>query len=60
MAKIISNERLSKDFFLMKVEEENHAVMGQFYMLRAWGSKSGSSLSSAVTVYCLSPSVTLT
>ncbi len=37
MAKIISNERLSKDFFLMKVEEENHAVMGQFYMLRAWG-----------------------
>ncbi len=36
MAKIISNKKLSGDFFLMKVEEHNDAKMGQFYMLRAW------------------------
>jgi dihydroorotate dehydrogenase electron transfer subunit len=36
MAKIISNKKLSDDFYLMKVEEANDAKMGQFYMLRAW------------------------
>jgi dihydroorotate dehydrogenase electron transfer subunit len=34
--KIISNERLSRDFFRMRVECPNDARMGQFYMLRAW------------------------
>lgn len=36
MGKIIWNRQLSEDIFLIKVEEENHAEMGQFYMLRAW------------------------
>lgn len=36
MGRIIWNKQLAKDFFLMKVEEGNHAEMGQFYMLRAW------------------------
>lgn len=36
MSKIISNIKLSKDFYLMKVEEKNSSKMGQFYMLRAW------------------------
>lgn len=36
MSKILSNQKLSSDFYLMKVEEENQASMGQFYMLRAW------------------------
>jgi dihydroorotate dehydrogenase electron transfer subunit len=36
MSKIISNERLSRDFCRMKVECPNGARMGQFYMLRAW------------------------
>lgn len=36
MSKIISNIKLSKDFYLMRVEEKNSAKMGQFYMLRAW------------------------
>ena len=36
MSKIISNQRLSKDFYLMCVGEKNSAKMGQFYMLRAW------------------------
>lgn len=36
MAKIISNEALGQDFYLMKTEEKNSAEMGQFYMLRAW------------------------
>jgi dihydroorotate dehydrogenase electron transfer subunit len=36
MSKIISNKKLSEDFYLMKVEENNSAKMGQFYMLRAW------------------------
>ncbi len=36
MAKIISNKKLSEEFYLMKVEEHNFAKMGQFYMLRAW------------------------
>ncbi len=37
MSEILQNERISKDFCLMKVKEENTAAMGQFYMLRAWG-----------------------
>ena len=36
MSRILSNEKLSKDFYLMKVEHKNNAQMGQFYMLRAW------------------------
>lgn len=36
MSEIIQNERLSKDFYLMKVKADNDAAMGQFYMLRAW------------------------
>lgn len=36
MGKILENQRVSEDFYLMKVEEENQAAMGQFYMLRAW------------------------
>lgn len=36
MSKVQSNERLAQDFYLMKVEDENAAKMGQFYMLRAW------------------------
>jgi dihydroorotate dehydrogenase electron transfer subunit len=36
MGKVISNKKLSDDFYLMKVEENNSAQMGQFYMLRAW------------------------
>ena len=36
MAKILENQRITEDFYLMKVEEENNAEMGQFYMLRAW------------------------
>ena len=36
MAKILKNERLSEDFYLMVAEEENQAEMGQIYMLRAW------------------------
>ncbi|MDO5538757.1 MAG: dihydroorotate dehydrogenase electron transfer subunit [Eubacteriales bacterium] len=36
MGKIISNQKVGEDFYLMKVEQKNHAAMGQFYMLRAW------------------------
>lgn len=36
MAKILANEKISEDFFLMKVKQNNNAEMGQFYMLRAW------------------------
>lgn len=36
MARILENNKKSKDFCLMKVEHENQAAMGQFYMLRAW------------------------
>ncbi len=36
MSRVISNVRISKDFYLMKVEEKNAAKMGQFYMLRSW------------------------
>jgi dihydroorotate dehydrogenase electron transfer subunit len=37
MARVISNRRLSRDFFLLRVSELNDAKMGQFCMLRAWG-----------------------
>lgn len=36
MAKILENQKITEDFYLMKVEEKNDASMGQFYMLRAW------------------------
>lgn len=36
MARIIENQKITEDFYLMKVEEKNDASMGQFYMLRAW------------------------
>lgn len=36
MAEILQNEQVSDDFYLMKVQKENQAAMGQFYMLRAW------------------------
>ncbi len=36
MGKVLENKKVSKDFFLMKVEQKNQALMGQFYMLRAW------------------------
>lgn len=36
MGKVISNKKIDQDFYLMKVAQENHAQMGQFYMLRAW------------------------
>lgn len=36
MGKILSNKKISEDFYLMKVEEEKAVKMGQFYMLRSW------------------------
>ncbi|MDO4522544.1 MAG: dihydroorotate dehydrogenase electron transfer subunit [Eubacteriales bacterium] len=36
MSKILENRSLGQDFFLMRVEHDNNAHMGQFYMLRAW------------------------
>ncbi|MCI8912881.1 MAG: dihydroorotate dehydrogenase electron transfer subunit [Lawsonibacter sp.] len=36
MAKILENRRVADDFCFMKVEADNDAKMGQFYMLRAW------------------------
>ncbi|MDR0569696.1 MAG: dihydroorotate dehydrogenase electron transfer subunit [Clostridiales Family XIII bacterium] len=36
MAKVISNKELEGAFFLLKVEFENDARPGQFFMLRAW------------------------
>jgi len=38
MSKIIENEQLSRDFFLMTIQYPNDAKMGQFCMLRGWGS----------------------
>lgn len=37
MSRILVNEALGQDFYRMRVEEKNSARMGQFYMLRAWG-----------------------
>ncbi|QQO10561.1 dihydroorotate dehydrogenase electron transfer subunit [Breznakiella homolactica] len=36
MAEILSNQRLSRDFYLMETAFPNTTGMGQFYMLRAW------------------------
>ena len=36
MGKILSNQKVDQDFFLMKADQDNDARMGQFYMLRAW------------------------
>jgi dihydroorotate dehydrogenase electron transfer subunit len=38
MARVLSNETLSKDFRLMRARCDNNAEMGQFYMLRCWDS----------------------
>ena len=37
MATVISNEAVSKDFYLLKVAGQFNGKMGQFCMLRAWG-----------------------
>ena len=37
MATVISNEAVSKDFYLLKVAGQFNGRMGQFCMLRAWG-----------------------
>ncbi len=34
---VLSNTMLSKDLYLIRVKHDNAAKMGQFYMLRAWG-----------------------
>ena len=49
MSKVISNERIDKDFFLLKVEDEKVSKIGQFYMLRAWDSYP--TLSRPISVY---------
>ena len=36
MAKILENRPVADGFHLMRVESDNDAKMGQFYMLRAW------------------------
>ncbi|MDR7870881.1 MAG: dihydroorotate dehydrogenase electron transfer subunit [Tissierellaceae bacterium] len=36
MANIIYNKKLTDEYYLMKIEQENDAKMGQFCMLRAW------------------------
>ena len=36
MGKILANEKLSDDFYLIEVEEKNQVKAGQFYMLRGW------------------------
>jgi len=36
MAKVISNEYLGDDMYLLKVKGSFKGKMGQFYMLRAW------------------------
>lgn len=37
MARVLKNEAVSKDFYLLKAEGSFDAHMGQFSMLRAWG-----------------------
>lgn len=49
MGIILSNQSLGEGFYLMRVEEKNHARMGQFYMLRSW--KEYPVLSRPVSVY---------
>ncbi len=36
MSTIMENNRISDDFYLMKVREKSRAAAGQFYLLRAW------------------------
>lgn len=38
MAKVISNERIRQDIYVLRVEGKYEGKMGQFYMVRAWGS----------------------
>lgn len=49
MSKVISNERIDNDFFLLRVEDEKVSKIGQFYMLRAWDSYP--TLSRPISVY---------
>lgn len=49
MGKILVNEKLSEDFYLLQVEVVNQAKMGQFYMLRGW--KEYPVLSRPISVY---------
>lgn len=49
MSKVISNERIDEDFFLLKVEDQKVSKIGQFYMLRAWDSYP--TLSRPISVY---------
>lgn len=36
MANIIYNRKLTDEYYLIKIQQENNAKMGQFCMLRAW------------------------
>ncbi|HLR20707.1 MAG TPA: dihydroorotate dehydrogenase electron transfer subunit [Tissierellaceae bacterium] len=36
MGNIIYNKSLTKEYYLLKIEQESGGKMGQFYMLRAW------------------------
>lgn len=36
MGKVLRNERLSEDFYLIEAEEKNQVKTGQFYLLRGW------------------------
>lgn len=36
MSVVLENRKLTEDFYLLRVREPNQAVIGQFYMLRAW------------------------
>ncbi len=49
MAKVIRNEQIGGDFYLMVVKQKNEARMGQFYMLRSW--KEYPVLSRPISVY---------
>ncbi|KPU26403.1 diguanylate cyclase [Caloranaerobacter sp. TR13] len=37
MARVISNERIRQDIFVLRVEGKFEGKMSQFYMVRAWG-----------------------
>ena len=36
MGNIIYNKKLTEEYYLLKIKQNNNAQMGQFYMLRAW------------------------
>lgn len=38
MSLILENKRINDEYYLMKVEFANNAKMGQFFMMRSWGS----------------------